>query len=52
MKQASCQGDKDFLALLDYVVRVHEIEICPSSIYRPSMSQLFLDLNAWISFKF
>ena len=38
----------DFLALLDYVSRVHEIEICPSSVHpsvrRPSVSQLSLNL--------
>ncbi len=37
-----------FLALLDYVRRAHEIEICPSVIrrpsVRPSVSQLSLNL--------
>ena len=32
------------LALLDYVSRAHEIEICPSSAVRPSVSQLSLNL--------
>ncbi len=32
------------LALIDYVSRAHEIEICPSSIRRLSMSQLSLNL--------
>ncbi len=33
-----------FLALLDYVSRAHEIEICPPSVVRPSVSQLSLNL--------
>ena len=32
-----------FLALLEYVSRAHEIGICPSSIRRLSMSELFLN---------
>ncbi len=42
-----------FIALLDYVNRAHEIEICPLSVrpsVRPSVSQLSLNLT--ISFKF
>ncbi len=35
-----------FLALLDYVSRAHEIEICLSSVVRPSsVSQLFFQIS-------
>ncbi len=37
-----CEGG--FLALLDYVSRAHEIAICLSSVVRPSVSQLSLNL--------
>ncbi len=33
-----------FLALLDHVSRAHGIAICPSSVIRPSVSQLSLNL--------
>ncbi len=39
----------DFLALLDYVSRAHEIEICPSSVVRVA---IISEPNARISFKF
>ena len=44
----------DFLALLDYVGRAHEIEICPSSVIRPSSVRVAIisESNARISFKF
>ncbi len=48
-----------FLALLDYVSRAHEIEICPSSVVRPSSVgrpsvrvAIISELNAWTSYKF
>ncbi len=34
-----------FLALLDYVSRAHEIAVCLSSVVRPSMSPLSLNLT-------
>ncbi len=45
-----------FLALLDYVSKVHEIEIRPSSVgpsvRRPSVASIISEVIAWISFKF
>ena len=45
-----------FLALLDYVSRAHEIEICLSSIRpsirRPSVALIISEATAWIAFKF
>ena len=42
-----------FLALLDHVSRAHEIEICPSSVVRPSIRiSIISEPNAQISFKF
>ncbi len=42
-----------FLALLDYVIRAHEIAICPSSVVRPSVRVAIIsELNVRISFKF
>ncbi len=41
------------LSLLDYVSRAHEIEICPSSIVRPSVRVAIIsEAIAQISFKF
>ncbi len=37
--------DCHILALLDYVSRAHGIAICPSSVVRPSVSQLSLNLS-------
>ena len=51
-----CKLCTSLLALLDYLTRVHEIEIRPTHVIvvvRPSVSQIFLQLsNAWVSFKF
>ncbi len=33
-------GTRQFLALLDYVSRAHEIAICPSSVVRPSRTSV------------
>ncbi len=47
--------DAPFLALLDYVSRAHEIEICPSSVVRrPSVVRVAIisEHNARISFTF
>ncbi len=41
-----------FLAVLDYVSRAHEIEICPSYVVRPSVASIISEVIAWISFKF
>ncbi len=43
-----------FLALLDYVNRPHEIEICPSSVRASSVVRVAIisEPNARISFKF
>ncbi len=42
-----------FLALVDYVSRAHEIEICPSSVVRPSVHvAITSEPNARIFFKF
>ncbi len=46
----------EFLALLDYISRAHEIAICLSSVVRPSVSPgrvaIISELNARISFSF
>ncbi len=42
----------DFLALLDYVSRAHEIKIRPSSVRRPSVASIISEVTAWIAFKF
>ena len=50
-KIQKCGGS--FLALLDYVSRAHEIEICPSSVVRPSVRiTIISEPNARICFKF
>ena len=47
---------RPFLALLDYVSRVHEIEIRSSSVRpsvrRPSVASIISEVIAWTSFKF